>query len=154
MIATSVLEVPRTKVSFHKSLRGLSVIIETERLLIRSYEYQDFENYVSLYTDERLMKFFDNGNIKTLNEINQLINNGNKHFAQHEPFGLFSIFSKDNAFLGQVDLLPFAPGILEIGVVFNRNSQNQGFCLEATRAILFDYTQELKMNQFCALTVL
>ena len=127
----------------------LTVEIETERLYIHSYKDSDFENCLCLYGDESITKYFDHGKARSETEINELVHEkGKKYFSKGEPFGLFSIFSKkSNTFIGQIDLLPTdAPCIAEIGFILHQEYQNQGFCTEAVKAILFDYVEEINFR--------
>ncbi len=140
----NLLERPR--ISFHCRPQGLEVEVETTRLYIRSYRDEDFENCVLLYGNERLTRFFDHGKPRSRSEVEDLIRErGIKYFIRGEPFGLFSIFQKeDGAFTGQIDILPSDEfGSCEIGCIFHRQYQNQGFFPEASRAFLFGLVPEM-----------
>lgn len=138
-------------VSFYHEFSALKVVIETQRLSIRSYKDEDFESSAMLYSHEKLTKYFDQGKPKSRLEVESLINNiGTKYFNMGEPFGLFSIFQKkDMAFIGHIDLIPIdEPGSVEIGCIFDRRYHNQGFCSEAVRAFIFTYIESLNNEGF------
>jgi [ribosomal protein S5]-alanine N-acetyltransferase len=138
-------------ISFHFERDSLQVEIETGRLFICSYRDSDFENCVSLYSDKEITKYFDYGNARTRNEVTAIVQEkAIKYFSQGKPFGLFSIFRKnDMAFIGQIDLLPSEePGVLEIGFILHKQYQNQGFCTEAAKALIFEYVEELNSKAF------
>ncbi len=144
-------QIPKSKISFHFSFKSLQVQIETERLYIHSYRDNDFENCLSLYGDQEITKYFDYGKPLSRDEVNQLIlEKGHKYFAKGEPYGLFSIFNKeDMSFIGQFDLMPIGePGVVEIGCILHNQSQNQGFCTEIIKTFINDYIEELNYRNF------
>lgn len=141
----------KSYISFCFKGNCLQVEMETKRLYIHSYKENDFENCVSLYGNKSITKYFDHGDPRSRNEVASLVRErGNRHFINGEPFGLFSIFRKeDMAFLGQIDLLPsYDYGVAEIGFILNDRYHNQGYCTEAVKAFLFDYVEELNYRNF------
>lgn len=132
-------------VEFSSKKNGLQIEMETERLLVRSYEQEDFDKCVKLYEDKVLTRYFDNGEPRSRKEIEELIQDKTKYFLNFEPFGLFSIFRKeDMTFIGQIDVMPYEqPGVVELGCIFDRRYHNQGFCPEVLRAVIFEYIKIL-----------
>lgn len=130
----------------------LKVQIETQRLFIRSYKEEDFENCLSLYSDEKLTKYFDHQRPRSKQEIEALIQEkGNKYFSNQEPFGLFSVFNKENQdFMGQIDLIPSfeCENVVEIGCIFYRKYHNQQFAMEGLDAFLQHYIPYLNKYNF------
>lgn len=127
----------------------IHVEIETERLFLKSYSNEDFENCVRLYGDERLAKFFDHGKPRSREEVEDLIFQKNSYFLEGVmPLGLFSIFDKgENRFLGQADLMPTEElGVVELGCIFLREHHNQGYPIEVCRCLMIDYVDYL--NRF------
>jgi ribosomal-protein-alanine N-acetyltransferase len=136
----------KSEVFLSEEKGSIQVEVETPRLLIRSYQDQDFENCVSLYGNSELTKYFDHGKPRSEEEVNVLVREkGNKFFKKRQPFGLFSIFLKNSmTFIGQIDLLPSdKPGVVEIGFILLPKYQSKGFCSEAVKAFLSDYINEL-----------
>ncbi|HEY5235465.1 MAG TPA: GNAT family N-acetyltransferase, partial [Rhabdochlamydiaceae bacterium] len=130
---------------------SIQVEIETPRLLIRSYNDQDFEDCVSLYGSSKTTKYFDHGKPRSEEEVKELVREkGNKFFKKGQPFGLFSIFLKNSmTFIGQIDLLPSdKPGVVEIGFILLPKYQNKGFCSEGVKALLSDYLNELNAKGY------
>ncbi|MES2273152.1 MAG: GNAT family N-acetyltransferase [Chlamydiota bacterium] len=115
--------------------------LESKRLFIRYYKETDFENSTILYGNETITKYFDHGLPRSKDEVKNLIKKMCELAEKGEPFGLFSIFKKDDmSFIGHIDCLPTnTAGIIEIGYILHNHFQNQGFCSEAVRAFLFDY---------------
>lgn len=133
-------------INFQESDEGVYVEIETERLLIRSYQDHDFENACQLYSNEELTKYFDNGQPKSRLEVKTLTEDmGKKFFRKREPFGLFSVFQKSSmAFIGHIDLIPTEePGVIEVGFIFDKKYHKQGFCQEGVKALLCPYITEI-----------
>jgi len=132
----------RASISFRSLEPGLEVVIKSKHLIARSYRKEDFENCMNLYSNPRLMKYFDYGNPLNPNELKALINERSLRFRQaNKPFGLFSVFNKaDRSFVGQFDLLPLEePRTAEIGCILLQEHQNKGICRELCEAFLFDY---------------
>lgn len=141
----------KSYISFRFASNYLEVDIETERLFIQSYKDTDFQNCISLYSNENITKYFDHGKARNKLEIENLISEkGKKYFSNGKPFGLFSIFHKqDMTFIGQIDFLPSEElGIAEIGFILNEQYHNQGFCSEAVNAIAFDYVEAINTGNF------
>lgn len=137
-------------INISKKNKCFCVESETERLVIKDYRESDFENSVSLYNNPELTKFFDHGEPRTLNEIREYIaKRGRCYFEKNEPFGIFSIFKKNNqCFIGQVDLVPTGdPGEVEIGWIIHKQFQGQGYCSEAVLDFLIPYIKILAKNK-------
>lgn len=116
--------------------------IETERLLIRSYQDEDFEDCVQLYGDKALIKYFDYGVVRNRDEVKSLITEKTYGYSNiKKPFGLFSIFLKDGmTFIGQIDLLPLdESNTVEIGFIMKKEFHGHGYCTEAVKYLIFDY---------------
>lgn len=137
----------RPKITFEKKGDAIQVEIETERLKICSYRDEDFEKCVALYGNKKITKYFDHGLPRSRKEVEELVRQ-KRHFVRGEPFGLFSIFLKqDGSFIGQIDLVPMEEkGVVEIGVILDDHYHKQGFCGEAVRALMFDYVHELNCS--------
>lgn len=137
-------------ISFNLDI-SLEIEIETQRLYIISYKDSHFENCVSLYGNELITKYFDHGTVRNRQEVEKLIHERAKFFfTNHKPFGLFSIFRKeDMEFIGQIDLLPLNElGTVEIGFIINEKYQNRGYCTEAVKTFMFYYVEELNYRKF------
>ncbi|MFA6119340.1 MAG: GNAT family N-acetyltransferase [Parachlamydiales bacterium] len=140
----------KTQINIEIDFSGLFITIETQRLLIRSYENEDFNDCISLYGDEKITKFFDHGKPRNGEEVKKIIDKkGRKYFLAGKPFGLFSIFLKDSmSFIGQIDLVPTKHlGIAEVGFILNEQFHNQGLGTEALKAILTEYIDEINQNK-------
>src|SRR3989338_10678490 len=122
------------------------ITVETQRLLIRSYQDRDFENCVLLYGDPKLTKYFDYGRPRSRREVLDLVEEkGKGPLTRNEPFGLFSMFDKaSDSFIGQMDFMPAeGPGIVEIGCILFRQYHNQGFPSEALSFFIKEYVKKI-----------
>ena len=122
-----------------------TVIIETERLILREYTYGDFEGLRAIISDPETMKFYvrpydENGVKRWLDWcINSYRNNG---------FGLWAIELRESGeFIGDcgISLQNIDGEILpEIGYHINKNHWQKGYAKEAARAVrnwLFENTE-------------
>ncbi len=136
--------------SFDDAMR---IQIETDRLYISSYRDEDFQNSAALYGNPTATTYFDSGKPRSQKEVRDLVDDiGHKHFSKGEPFGLFSIFKReDRTFVGHIDLLPSTEeGILEVGYILSPDHQGKGYGTEAAKAIVFDFVKELNAkNSYC-----
>ncbi len=135
----------------HARTDRLSIEGYTNRLFIHSYLDTDFENCLALYCDEEITKFFDNGKARTEQETFDYIQErGSRYFDEGLPYGLFSVFLKENdTFIGQVDLVPTGnPGEVEIGWIFHKEFQGKGYCTEAVLDFLLPLISKLHKNKF------
>lgn len=133
-------------ISIQQNNQKISATIETERLIIESYKDRDFQNCIQLYGDREITRYFDHGKPRTYIEVQQLIEErGKKYFENGEPFGLFSLFLKeDGRFIGQADLFPTdEPGVLEIGCILLKQFQRMKYGTEAVKALIIDYIDDL-----------
>jgi len=141
-------QLPSDDLLFEKSLDTDGVLIKssTPRLQIKSYDPSDYKNSFSMYTCPILTRYFDHGKPRTKPEVDTFISKrGTYYFNKGTPFGLFSVFLKENnAFIGQVDLVPTGkPGEVEIGWIFKKDYQNFGFCSEVITFFLMPFIQNL-----------
>lgn len=137
---------PYTKsISFSFENDRLEIGIETENLLIKSYNKNDFKLCLKLYSDPQITKYFDFGIPRTEPEIIELTKRGRSFFDKKLPFGLFSIFLKETgSFIGQADLFPTDDiDTAEIGCILFKQFQSKGYGTEAVKAIIFDLVKKI-----------
>jgi RimJ/RimL family protein N-acetyltransferase len=139
----------QSRICFDFCRNCLQVRIETDRLLIRSYQEEDFEDCVLLYGDKELIKYFDYGVIRTRDEVKNLISEKTcNYFNKGRPFGLFSVFLKESmTFIGQMDLLPLdGSNTVEIGFIVRKEFHGRGYCIEAVKSLIFDYLKTINSS--------
>lgn len=131
-------------ISYEKKNKSIEIRLETERLIARSYCSDDFNNYCSLFGDEKITLYFDHGKPKSESEVRKLIREkGVRFFNTLKPFGFFSLFEKKEMnFMGMFDLLPAdEPSTVEIGIALLRNYQGSGFAKEIAVLFINDYIE-------------
>ncbi|MBX3718726.1 MAG: GNAT family N-acetyltransferase [Parachlamydiales bacterium] len=139
------------ELSFNFNDQKLDIHRRTEHLYIRSYLSEDFDRCVALYGDKEITKYFDHGEPRSPAETLDFINErGRRYFDQGQPFGLFSVFLKENrAFIGQVDLVPTGiPGEVEIGWILRKEFQGHGYCSEAVLNFLLPLIEKIREMGF------
>lgn len=134
------------RILIQSNLGCLCVEVVTKRLFIRSYLDKDFNQCLSLYGNKEITRYFDHGNPRNNREIVDYVKErGGWYFNKSEPFGLFSVFLKENdVFIGQVDLVPTeVPGEVEIGWIFHQQFHNKGYCSEAILEFLLPFINKI-----------
>jgi len=146
---SSQLEAGKTSLCYDSG--RLFIEAFTDRLFIRSYANEDFDRCLSLYGDVEITKFFDHGEPRTNEEILDYVQErGDRYFNQGEPYGIFSVFLRENnSFIGQIDLVPTDnPGEVEIGWIFHKEFQGKGFCSEAVLDFLLPFIHRIAQMGF------
>lgn len=115
------------------------VYIETERLILRSWEPEDLPLFIAMNKDEQVMRFFpailnDEETMEFYNRIQDELN--------QKDCGLYAVDIKSTGeFIGYVGLheigfeADFTPGI-EIGWRLAADYHNQGYATEAAKGVL------------------
>jgi [ribosomal protein S5]-alanine N-acetyltransferase len=122
--------------------------METERLQIKHFEAEDYNDFIKLFTDKAVMKFVDNGVLtKESAEImwrklfTELYAKGSKT--------IYAVFAKnDSRFVGQCWIRP-RPSIKsdwEIGYVLKSEEWGKGFATELSKCLINFGFNDLKLN--------
>jgi len=119
---------------------GLSVVIDTDRLHMRSIQPTDILDYASLYGDEDVMEKFATGATKSREETETRTNVWIKRWKiEKDPYSSFTVFKEDefvgNAILWHGD----KPGQSELGYLFMKKHWKNGYGTEAVSAIVREY---------------
>lgn len=131
-------------------------MIETERLLLRSWRVDDRVPFARLNADPRVVEFL----LKPLSrsESDAFADRINAHFAEH-GFGLFAAELKQNSsFIGHIGLAipayttPFSPCV-EIAWRLSPCCWNQGLATEGAKAVLRYAFETLKLPEIVSFTV-
>jgi RimJ/RimL family protein N-acetyltransferase len=126
--------------------------ILTERIHMRLFQKEDFEDALKIYSDKKLTRLFDFGKPLSNKEIENLVEKRAYVFSKKGmPLGIFSAFYiATEEFMGHFDILPInTPGIVEVGCILKREFQNKDLGLEGTKALVYEYTKALNSNGFC-----
>jgi RimJ/RimL family protein N-acetyltransferase len=133
-----------------------SLVIETDRLILRRWRDDDLPDFAAINSDPRVMEFFP----KTLNraESDALASRIRDHFAR-KGFGLWAVEVPGiAAFIGLVGLSTptfeahFTPCV-EIGWRLAREHWGNGYATEAARAVLDFGFRRLQLPEIVSFTV-
>lgn len=122
----------------------MKIYMETERLILRSWKYEDRESFAEMNCNRKVMKYFPA--TLTTDESNAFVYRINTEFEE-TGFGLYAVEIKEaEEFIGYVGFhrfnfdAPFSPG-LEIGWRISDRFWHHGYATEAAKACL-DYARE------------
>lgn len=130
-------------------------MIETSRLILRSWRESDLEPWAALNADPEVMRHFPSTHSRV--ESDAMAARNQDHIDQH-GFGLWAVARKDDGvFLGFAGLMvlrdnnPLAPGV-EAGWRFARHAWGKGYATEAARAAMDDGFARMGLKQIVAFT--
>ncbi|WP_078551970.1 GNAT family N-acetyltransferase [Bacillus alkalicellulosilyticus] len=120
--------------------------INTERLLIRDFQLEDWKSVLDYTSDSDVMKFIPEG-VFTEKNVKNFINSNMGENAEKFPV----IRKEDNVLIGHMVFYKwYGEGTYEIGWVFNSKYHNHGFATEAARAILKYSFETMKVHRIIA----
>lgn len=125
----------------------MEIYIETERLILRSWEKDDRKPFAEMNDNRNVMKYFPA--TLSVDESNAFMDHINAEFKE-TGFGLYSVEIKETCeFIGYVGFhrfnfdAPFSPG-WEIGWRISDRFWHKGYATEAAKACL-DYAREKQL---------
>lgn len=129
-------------------------VIETERLLLRSWQPADEAPFAALNADPQVTRFL--GGPMSRDQTDELLARIRSHWQQH-GFGLYAVEVKDSgAFIGFIGLaIPsFLPDVLpavEVGWRLAREHWGKGYATEGARASVRFGFDELALRQIISI---
>ena len=132
------------------------IIIETNRLILRTWEEKDIDAMVAIDQDPKVCEFLPGIGNRDATEagIRRII----QHYEQH-GFCLYAVELKStHTFIGWIGLsIPsfeahFTPAV-EIGWRLDSQYWNQGFATEGAKAVLHYAFTKLNLNEIVSFTV-
>jgi [ribosomal protein S5]-alanine N-acetyltransferase len=129
------------------------MIFKTERLYIRQYSMEDFEDFCNLNTDEEVMRYIRP--VKS-RELTYQFFLENLAFYQHNPeYGRWALLDRNTSiFMGSFMLRPSTviQGEIELGYAFCKRHWGQGYASEAVIGGLHYAFKELNLEKVVAIT--
>jgi len=130
-------------------------IIETNRLILRTWEDYDLHAMLKINQDPKVMEYFPS--LQDLEMTKNFIDKVNAHFENH-GYSLYATVRKDtNEFIGFIGLLiadfesHFTPAT-EIGWRLSSTHWGKGFATEGAKAVLDYAFKELKIPEIVSFT--
>ena len=133
----------------------MSKIIETDRLILRTWHDDDLQPMLVINQDPKVMEYFPG--LQDLEMTKKFIDKVNAHLENH-GYSLYATVRKDtNEFIGFIGLLiadfesHFTPAT-EIGWRLSPHHWGQGFATEGAKAVLDFAFKELKIPEIVSFT--
>lgn len=130
-------------------------ILETERLILRTWVDEDLDSMFAINQDLKVMEYFPS--LQDVDMTKNFIDKVNAHFENH-GYSLYAAVRKNtNEFIGFIGLLiadfesHFTPAT-EIGWRLSSNHWGQGFATEGAKAVLDFAFRELKIPEIVSFT--
>lgn len=131
-------------------------ILETDRLILRTWDDDDLRQMLAINQDPKVMEYFPS--LQDLEMTKKFIEKVNAHFENH-GYSFYATVRKDtNEFIGFIGLLiadfesHFTPAT-EIGWRLSSNHWGKGFATEGAKAVLDYAFRELKISEIVSFTV-
>ena len=120
--------------------------IKTKRLLIREFEYKDWQDVYEYTSDINVMKYIPEG-VFTEEDAKEFVNKNKSDNAEKFPVVLMD----EDIVIGHIVFHRyFGEHTYEIGWVFNPKYQNQGYASEAAQTILEYGFKEINLHRIIA----
>jgi RimJ/RimL family protein N-acetyltransferase len=132
----------------------MKIFKETQRLRIRRFDENDFENMLELDSDPDVMKYISGGKTTPPEEMKNILARTLIRYDEWKVYGVWAVELKDSGeFMGWVSLKPL-PGTeeIEVGYRFRKKFWGKGFATEAATAMMSYGFNELKMSKIVAIT--
>lgn len=120
--------------------------IKTKRLLIREFEFNDWQDVYEYTSETNVMKYIPEG-VFTKEDAKEFVNKNIGHKAENFPV----IKIDENILIGHIVFYKyFGEHTYEIGWVFNPKYYNRGYASEAAQAILAYGFEKLNLHRIIA----
>lgn len=131
----------------------MTIIIETERLILKASTRENFQQVFSLLSDPDVMRYIGNGP-KTENEVRDGLEKMIKHQEKH-GFAFGDIYLKNSGeYIGRAGLIYLAmddnQDEIEVGYQLHKKYWGQGYATEITKALIKWGFEHLQLNQIVA----
>lgn len=108
---------------------------ETDRLIVREWEKEDYKDLFELASDSEITKFLHYKTYENIEEAKNRIENVRESYKSSPLINNFAVVCKaDNKVIGDVNISSYKPqagGNVHIGYTLNRKYQGKGFATEA-----------------------
>src|SRR5215208_6853470 len=131
-----------------------TIILETDRLLLRRLVMDDLDDLFVLYRDPEIRKYFPEG-VLTLEETKEELEWHMNGHPQYPELGLWATIHKETGrFIGRCGLLPWEIDDeleIEIAYLLEKSFWHQGLATEAAHGILKYGFEKLNLSRLICL---
>jgi len=114
-----------------------TIIIETNRLILKEFSFEDAESMYALNLDSEVLKFTGDKPFKSVDEAFNFIKNYRDY--SKNGFGRWSVFLKENgSYIGWCGLKLNEENRVDVGFRFAKQYWSKGYATESAKACL-DY---------------
>lgn len=132
----------------------MTIILETQRLILRHPVISDLENYHALYRDPEIRKYFPDGTL-TLEQTREELEWYLHGHPEHPELGLWATIHKGTGkFIGRCGLLPWEiDNALEVEIAYmlDKSFWGQGLATEAALGIMNYAFEDLNIKRLICL---
>ena len=132
----------------------MSIIVETERLLLRHLVMDDLDELFKLYSDPEIRKYFPDG-VKNYEETKEELEWFLNGHPEHPELGLWATIHKETGkFIGRCGLLPWEIDSkleVEVAYLLDKNFWHQGLATETAKGILSYAFDNLNLSRIICL---
>jgi [ribosomal protein S5]-alanine N-acetyltransferase len=122
--------------------------IETERIFLKNYARENYADFVSLFTDDIVMKFVDEG-VYSVEKAETIWKKLFEEFYAKDLKTIFGVFNKENSkYIGHASIRPRPThnDQWEIVYILRQAAWNKGFATEIAKALIKFGYEELKLQ--------
>ena len=132
----------------------MTVILETERLILRHLTMDDLDQLFALYQDPEIRRYFPEGVLNYEDTKEELEWHMHGH-PRHPELGLWATIHKESGrFIGRCGLLPWTiegQYEVEIAYLLDKSFWHQGLATEAAKGILQYGFEQLNLSRLICL---
>jgi [ribosomal protein S5]-alanine N-acetyltransferase len=129
----------------NNNMKNNDATVETQRLILRPVQAEDFEALCVLDMDPEVRSYFPEGVLnreEVQKELDRYIREWNTI-----GFGIFAAIEKQsNQLIGRCGFAKLSSGVVEFGYLFLQPKWGQGYATEASRALLAWATQHISVD--------
>jgi ribosomal-protein-alanine N-acetyltransferase len=129
------------------------MIFETERLVVRQYNFEDAENFYLLNSDPNVMKYIRTP--KTRQQAFQFLQENIEYYKEFPVYGRWALIEKaSQQFIGSFMIRPSAAvnGKIELGYAMFKNYWGKGYATESVKGGLDFAFRQLQLPSVIAIT--
>ncbi len=128
-------------------------VLSTERLLIREFNRDDWEDVCAMNTDAEVMQTIGNGKVGTIEEEKSGFENILLSYKTGKGLGVWAVTTLSKTFIGAASMTLLGnTGEVQIGYRFQKEYWGQGYATEVTKALVEYGFNQLKLKRIVATT--